>query len=572
MAKKNPKKKNDGYYRPPLGNNKGATNYSVTQPSVLPKGLPKKTRSLCPECLNIIDARIFEEDGKVYIDKTCPDHGYVKDVYWSDVEQYLAAEKHARDGIHLENPNVQSTKECPGNCGLCDMHFSHTCLAIVDLTNRCNFNCPICFANANDAGYVYEPDYDTIIGMLKQLRDERPVPCPAVQFSGGEPTIYPRILDVIQAAWDMGFMQTQIATNGLTLATKKGFAQQLADHHLHSVYLQFDSLRDDYYEEIRGRKNLTALKDKAVENCRGIKPVSDDLERKVKPTTLSTILVPTVVNTLNDSEVGDILRYAIKNIDVIRGVNYQPVAFTGRIDDKERESQRFTLPDLVNRLTTQTDGWFRKEDFYSVPCVTPISELTSIIQKNPKVAFTAHPHCGWATYVFVHKNEVTPIPRFFKVEKFFSDMEQMAQKYGQDTLGNKMKLAAGGLFAKSDKLKASYMRKQINKYYIPDEAPPELDKDTVVDLVTNVFMGGNKEALADFAWNTLFIGGMHFQDAYNYDTNRVARCVIHYSVPGGRIIPFCAYNGGPFYRREVESKYSVPLDEWKKNHKIAKDE
>jgi len=148
----------------------------------------------------------------------------------------------------------------------------------------------------------------------------------------------------------------------------------------------------------------------------------------------------------------------------------------------------------------------------------------------------------------------------------------MAQKYGQDTLGNKMKLAAGGLFAKSDKLKASYMRKQINKYYIPDEAPPELDKDTVVDLVTNVFMGGNKEALADFAWNTLFIGGMHFQDAYNYDTNRVARCVIHYSVPGGRIIPFCAYNGGPFYRREVESKYSVPLDEWKKNHKIAKDE
>src|SRR4030043_309570 len=184
----------------------------LTGDSPVPKGLPKKTESLCPECLSIIPATIREENGKVVMEKACPKHGSFKDVVWSDVDMYLRAEKWAKDGVGVQNPLVTDATVCPRDCGLCNLHLSHTGLANVDLTNRCNLRCPICFANANQAGYVFEPDYDTVVKMLKTLRDQKPVPTPAVQFSGGEPTIYPGFIDIIRAGKEMGFAQVQAAT------------------------------------------------------------------------------------------------------------------------------------------------------------------------------------------------------------------------------------------------------------------------------------------------------------------------------------------------------------------------
>src|SRR5512136_3069001 len=148
----------------------------LTKRSAVPTGLPKKTDSLCPDCLMIIPATIKEEKGKVVMEKTCPKHGAFKDTVWSDAEMYLRAEKWAKDGVGVINPAIPNAKLCPFDCGLCDLHLSHTGLANVDLTNRCNLKCPICFANANSAGYVFEPDFDTVVKMLKLLRSERPVP------------------------------------------------------------------------------------------------------------------------------------------------------------------------------------------------------------------------------------------------------------------------------------------------------------------------------------------------------------------------------------------------------------
>ena len=149
---------------------------AVTRRSNLPIGLPKTTRSLCPECHDIIDAKIFEENGKVMIAKECPNHGKFKDVYWSNVDLYLKAEKYAYDGDGVENPRTEVTTECPGNCGLCSEHLTHTALGNLDLTNRCNLKCPICFVNANAAGYIYEPSFDDVVKMMENLRANRPVP------------------------------------------------------------------------------------------------------------------------------------------------------------------------------------------------------------------------------------------------------------------------------------------------------------------------------------------------------------------------------------------------------------
>jgi uncharacterized radical SAM superfamily Fe-S cluster-containing enzyme len=529
----------------------------VVQPSQASLGLPKKTQSLCPECKTVLDAEIIEENGKAVMVKTCPEHGEIRDVIWSDADFYLKAEKWALDGIGVDNPNTENVKGCPQECGLCDQHFSHTALSNVDLTNRCNLKCPICFANANAAGYVYEPSFEEVVKMLELLRAEQPVPVLTVQFSGGEPTIYPRFLDVVKKAKELGFAQIQMATNGITLARKPEFAQDLVDSGMHTVYLQFDGVKEENYISTRG-KPLFQTKVKAIDNCRHTKP---------KP--LSTVLVPTIVNTINDDQVGPILDFAIENGDVIKGVNYQPVAFTGRISTEERDQQRFTLTDLIDRLTAHAD-YLRKDDFYPVPVEAPLSFLSSVLANQAKLTFTCHAHCGVATYLFIEKDgKIIPMPRFVDIDGMMAEMMRLGEKW-KGKKGLQMALMLGGAI-KSEKGKQKSMVKGFKKYfgeYIDENKMPEgLD---IGSLLANVVADQTKSAVSDFAWTTMFVGGMHFQDLYNYDIQRVQRCAVHYATPDGRLIPFCSYNGGPTYRTEVEEKFSVPISEWR-GGKIVED-
>jgi len=207
----------------------------------------------------------------------------------------------------------------------------------------------------------------------------------------------------------------------------------------------------------------------------------------------------------------------------------------------------------------------KKEDFYPVPVVTPISELISVLAGEPKVAFTAHPHCGLATFLYIENGNATPITRFVDVEGMFSQMMRMAEKLGK--IGFLVRLVGK---MKSEKSKKKSVQKSFEKYFgkyiYEDKLPKGLN---ITELLENVFSEHSKESLGEFTWKTMMVGGMHFQDSYNYDIERVKRCVIHYATPDGRIIPFCAYNGGPTYRNEIEKKYSVPLDEWRKTHESS---
>src|SRR2546422_1052250 len=197
-------------------------NAMVVMPSKLQKGLPRRTGSLCPECLKVIPATLYIGDGALKMKKTCKEHGEFDEVCWSDAEMYLRAENWAFDGVGLENPQIVDAKVCPYECGLCNLHYSATSLCNIDLTNRCNLKCPICFANANAAGYVFEPTFEQIVYEFAVLRAQRPIPVAAIQFAGGEPTIYPQFPEIVKAAKDMGFPQVQVATNGIRLATEAG--------------------------------------------------------------------------------------------------------------------------------------------------------------------------------------------------------------------------------------------------------------------------------------------------------------------------------------------------------------
>lgn len=525
---------------------------ATVKPYSAATGLPKKTFSLCPECSKAVEATVFEKDGKVFMEKTCPEHGKFSDIYWSDVKKYLEAETYAKDGTGLTNSMDATLGEGENVHIMVDGHRldmkSPTALANIDLTNRCNMKCPICFANAMDAGYVYEPDFETVCKMLDCLRNEKPIPCTAVQFSGGEPTVYPKLVEVIAAAKERKFAQVQIATNGIVFAKDYEKLKACAQAGLNTIYLQFDGLNDDIYMRSRGRK-MMAVKQGVIDNCIKLRE-----ETGHSP---SIVLVVTTVMGLNDHQIGDILKFAIKNRKVVRGVNYQPVAFTGRVTHEEVEEGRITLTDVARRISEDT-GYTTMDDWYPVPTVAGISNYASIILGQNKITFPTHPHCGLATYFFISEDgsQVYSLPSFLDVKKFTAGLDDIAAAAEKKTF---------------KKLTALKVKKLLENSLIEDKLPPGITKSNFVKTLLGIMSKKSKDTLAGFSWGMMYVGAMHFQDHYNYDFERVKRCSIHYVTPDCRIIPFCAYNSGIELRKEVEEKFSISLSEWKEKNKAEYD-
>jgi uncharacterized radical SAM superfamily Fe-S cluster-containing enzyme len=485
----------------------------------------KKTKSLCPECLRVLDATLFEEDNKVYIKKECPDHGFFQDVYWSDYEQYERVKTFEYVGDGIENPRTETNLDCPYDCGICPQHKSHTVLSIIDVTNRCNLRCPICFATAGTTGYVYEPSKEEIRKMFVNLRSNKPVPTDAIQFSGGEPTIRKDLPELVRMAKELGFRHVEVNTNGLRLAASIDYCRALKEAGVSTIYLQFDGVTPDVYKFTRG-VDLVDLKSKVIENCRAANMNS-------------VVLVCTLIRGVNDHEVGDIVRFAVQNFDVVRCVNFQPVSLCGRIPEQERKKMRITIPDLMRFLEEQTDGQIKVSDFYPVPAVVPVSRAVGALKNKRYVEFTAHPHCGMATYLFVENGKMVPITAYGNVDKFIKSMEKAYKESekGHDTKA-KMRLMGSLRHIKFEMLR---------KYIWP------------------LLKTGSYKSLGDLHRKILMISSMHFMDPYNFDLERIQRCCIHYVVPDGRIIPFCTMNS--IHRPEVEKKFGVPIEEWTKTHK-----
>jgi hypothetical protein len=519
------------------------TTYTGSRIDALKTGLPKTTQSLCPECTQLIDARIFEESGKVVMEKHCPDHGDFRDIVFSDARLYLKMEQWSfGDNRGLHNPVVADAARCPDDCGLCNMHTSHTALANVDLTNRCNLTCPVCFANANAAGYLYEPDFETVRKMLQALRDERPAPCRIVQFSGGEPTIYPRFLDVLRMAKELGFTHLQAATNGLKF-TSLEFAQQCKEAGLHTLYLQFDGVCDDIYRRTRG-ESLWEKKLQCIEN--------------VKKAGLKIVFVPTIVKGLNDHQIGDIIRLSLEYIECTSGISFQPVAFTGRISRHELEAKRFTLSDFAHSVQEQTGIADPYEDWYPLNFVTPFSKLISALRGEETTTLTCHPHCSLGTYLFVDQNrKAVPVTRFVDVGEMMKEMDMLARKAGKRRVQFYTKLEAWN---------------SLRKFFHEDKAPEGLNFTKFLQTLqgfTDKSYGRGESEKQGFTYRTLLVAGMHFMDSYNYDVERVKRCVIHYAAPNGKVYPFCAYNSGPVFRERIEKEFSVPFEQQEEMRRLT---
>lgn len=492
----------------------------------------KKIMSLCPTCFEPVEAEVYEEERKIWIKKECPEHGSFNNTYWTNAELYHRVNGYDPSIKPIKNLQVDISENkgglgCPNNCGLCNDHETATVLGLIDVTNRCNLKCPICFANAAVSKKLFEPSFEEIRQMLRNLRGLDPIPTPAIQYAGGEPTLRKDIVELVKLAKKEGFSHIQIATNGLRLARKESLAQKLVNAGLNTVYLAFDGVTGEPYINNRG-KNLLPQKIQAIENCR--------------KAGLGVVLVPTLVKGINNDQVGDIIQFAIKNIDIVHGVNFQPVSFAGRTPQDQVEEQRITIPDFIDLVGSQTDGQVEVGDFYPPSAVEPISRFIGSLEgKEPSVTLNCHQHCGIATYMFIDNGKIIPVTKFIDVDRFLSFLDENAEKLEDGGFGIKTRILA----------KAT---REIPKVLDRSKTPESLD---ISKILINVFKDRSYEALSDFHHNSLLISCMHFMDPFNFDEDRVKKCVIHYAVPDGRIIPFCIMNS--MHRQEIEDEFSVPF-------------
>lgn len=385
-----------------------------------------------------------------------------------------------------------------------------------------------CFFYAEKAGYIYEPTIEQIIETLKPIREEKPIKGNAVQLTGGEPTIRDDLVDIVKEIKKLGFDHVQLNTDGIRLSKDAKLAKDLKAAGVNTLYLSFDGV--DAKTNPKNHWEAPGV----IKNC--------------KEVDIGIVLVPTVIRTVNEHQIGDIVNFAADNIGVVRGVNFQPVSLVGRVPKTEREKFRITIPDVIEKLEEQTNGAIAKEDFYTVPSIMPFSRFVEAIKEKPQYDLSTHFACGMATYVFKDRGALIPITRFVDFDGFHEYLVEKTEEMKDKNKKNKY-IIMGELLLK------------FNSFIDKKRQPKELN---LGNLLYNIIIKHNYNALSEFHHKSLFIGLMHFQDLYNWDIKRVKKCCVHYATPEGTI-PFCTFNVIPeWYRDKIQKKHSVSIEEWEK--------
>ena len=288
-----------------------------------------QTYALCPVCLKRLRSRRVRREDGVWLERDCPEHGRFSALVWRDLRDFATwtrgAQRIGKDG----------NENCPQDCGLCGSHIRDTCCILLEVAKGCDLGtCRFCFADQR--GGQPEPTLAQIEGWIGEL--VRPGKT-LLQLSGGEPAIRDDLPQIVRAARAAGCKYVQLNTNGLRLAEDEEFVRQLAEAGLSFVFMQFDGTDDAVYENLRGRP-LLAVKERAIECC--------------ARHGLGVTLVPTVVRGVNESQLGDILRFAVARAPAVRGVHFQPVCYLGRTPGGDPPMERYTLDELMRDLGEQT--------------------------------------------------------------------------------------------------------------------------------------------------------------------------------------------------------------------------
>jgi uncharacterized radical SAM superfamily Fe-S cluster-containing enzyme len=435
------------------------------------------TRSICPECRRVIDAQVLLRDGKVYMRKRCPDHGPFEALIYADADAYVRNARFNKPGTLPLAFNHQIREGCPHDCGLCPDHQQHVCLGIIEVNSACNMDCPLCFANAGAGFNLTLAEVEEILDDLVRTEGRPEV----VQFSGGEPSIHPQIIDMLRAARDRDIRHVMLNTNGKRIARDDAFVAQLAELRT-SIYFQFDGFERRTYEVIRGEPDILDEKLRALD--------------RLAEAGCGVVLVPAIERGVNEHEVGAIVRFGISH-PAVRGVNFQPAFHAGRHGDHD-PMQRITIPDVVAAIAAQTEGLFQMSDFVPVPCCFPT--------------------CNAVTYAYVDGDTVLPLTRVLDVE---DHLDYITNRVLPELDGD-VRRALEGLWSSS--------------------AVPGGEKaaaDFAVSCATCDMTGLDLGAIGERMFMVML---QDFMDPWTFNQKNLMKCCKEFLLPGGHQVPFCSYN------------------------------
>ena len=457
------------------------------------------SKGMCPSCRELVDAARILRDGKVYLRKQCPRCGKSEALISSDADWFLKSLTFLKKSSVPHKFSTKVDEGCPKDCGLCPDHEQHSCLPIIEITNYCNLECPICIVQNKHNYHMTRAEFiATVEGLI-----EKEGYLDTINLSGGEPTMHPEFLDFLDIARShLEISRVSISTNGLRLATDYAFCEELAQRNAY-VNLQLDAMSNPSLRVLRGGGDHQAVKERALANMgkAGIRGT----------------IVSTVAKGINDDQIGAAVKLLYEH-DFLLSLMFQPAAYTGYGGAHFAPHDPLnviTIPDVVRGCEEQTGGQLRRSDFYPLPC--------------------SHPGCFALTYLLKTDDGFVPFPRFIELEQYLEAISNRGTIRPDDQFQDALTLAINQLWSAAGNLPDSERILRTLKRVLRLMYP----EDRVLSLEQRLHMG---EGLV----KTIFIHA--FMDEHTFEVDRIKKCCTHYALPDGRLMPGCAYN--MFYRHK----------------------